>query len=49
MIDLAQLVLAEQSRKPLRRISGDGRDQRATTDTVIVGIPDSEVLLDGRD
>jgi hypothetical protein len=32
-----------------RRISGDGRDQRATTDTVIVGVQDSEVLLDGRD
>lgn len=32
-----------------RQISADGRDQRATTDTVIVGVQDSEVLLDGRD
>jgi hypothetical protein len=30
-------------------VSGDGRDQRATTDTVIVGVQDSEVLLDRRD
>ena len=32
-----------------RRISGDGRDQRVTTGTVIAGVQDSEVLLDGRD